>query len=175
MIVCPHCNHQNPDEAAHCEHCYAPLPSTTHCPNCNATVQSDASFCGQCGFNLQNTTGGHSHPSPLPPTIAAPAAAPPTRPLPDIDRTPIPPTVAAPGAIPDEFSEVKAPLSPTIATPVAPSTEMPPPDFNIPDLPPLILLFNLIPSLRRCLILWKQWKSMPLNPIFQMQTFPMRK
>jgi pSer/pThr/pTyr-binding forkhead associated (FHA) protein/ribosomal protein L40E len=136
MIVCPHCNHQNPEEAVHCEHCYAPLPSTTHCPNCNATVQSDASFCGQCGFNLQDATGGHSPQSPLPPTIAAPSAAPPTRPLPDIDRIPVPPTVAAPMSIPDEPSEVKAPLSPTIATPVAPSTEMPPPDFNIPDLPP---------------------------------------
>jgi ribosomal protein L40E len=53
MIVCPHCNHQNPDEAIQCEACYTPLPTTTSCPNCGAPVQTDATFCGQCGFNLQ--------------------------------------------------------------------------------------------------------------------------
>ncbi|NJK48319.1 FHA domain-containing protein [Candidatus Gracilibacteria bacterium] len=53
MIVCPHCNHQNPDEAIQCEACYTPLPTTTNCPNCGAPVQTDATFCGQCGFNLQ--------------------------------------------------------------------------------------------------------------------------
>ncbi len=52
MIVCPNCNHQNPDGANQCEACYTPLPATTNCPNCGATVQTDASFCGQCGFNL---------------------------------------------------------------------------------------------------------------------------
>ncbi|MBD2183300.1 FHA domain-containing protein [Planktothrix sp. FACHB-1355] len=55
MIVCPNCNHQNPDGAVQCEACYTPLPATTNCPNCGATVQTDASFCGQCGFNLQAT------------------------------------------------------------------------------------------------------------------------
>lgn len=53
MIVCPNCNHQNPDGAVQCEACYTPLPATAHCPNCGATVQTDASFCGQCGFNLK--------------------------------------------------------------------------------------------------------------------------
>ncbi|MBF2027179.1 MAG: FHA domain-containing protein [Oscillatoriales cyanobacterium C42_A2020_001] len=53
MIVCPNCNHQNPDGAVQCEACYTPLPATTSCPNCGATVQTDASFCGQCGFNLK--------------------------------------------------------------------------------------------------------------------------
>jgi pSer/pThr/pTyr-binding forkhead associated (FHA) protein/ribosomal protein L40E len=53
MIVCPNCNHQNPDGATQCEACYTPLPTTTTCPNCGATVQEDASFCGQCGFNLK--------------------------------------------------------------------------------------------------------------------------
>ncbi|HEY9296563.1 MAG TPA: FHA domain-containing protein [Phormidium sp.] len=54
MIVCPNCNHQNPDGAVQCEACYTPLPATTSCPNCGAPVQTDASFCGQCGFGLQN-------------------------------------------------------------------------------------------------------------------------
>ncbi|NES18874.1 MAG: FHA domain-containing protein [Symploca sp. SIO3E6] len=53
MIVCPNCNHQNPDGATQCEACYTPLPETTTCPNCGANVQADAAFCGQCGFNLK--------------------------------------------------------------------------------------------------------------------------
>lgn len=70
MIVCPNCNHQNPDGATQCEACYTPLPATTSCPNCGATVQADASFCGQCGFNLSVNTplvgGMTSPPPPLP-------------------------------------------------------------------------------------------------------------
>ena len=53
MIVCPNCNHQNPDGAVQCEACYTPLPAMTSCPNCGAVVQTDASFCGQCGFDLK--------------------------------------------------------------------------------------------------------------------------
>lgn len=53
MIVCPNCNHQNPESSMQCENCYTPLPQTTSCPNCGASVQIDATFCGQCGFNLQ--------------------------------------------------------------------------------------------------------------------------
>ncbi|MBH8556399.1 FHA domain-containing protein [Nostocaceae cyanobacterium CENA357] len=55
MIVCPNCNHPNPDGAVQCEACYTPLPTTSNCPNCGATVQADAAFCGQCGFNLHST------------------------------------------------------------------------------------------------------------------------
>lgn len=57
MIVCPNCNHQNPDAAMQCEACYTPLPTMMDCPNCGAAVQTDASFCGQCGFNLQAPSG----------------------------------------------------------------------------------------------------------------------
>jgi ribosomal protein L40E len=56
MIVCPNCNHQNPDGASQCEACYTPLPETTACPNCGASIQTDAAFCGQCGFRL-NVSG----------------------------------------------------------------------------------------------------------------------
>ncbi|HLO51718.1 MAG TPA: FHA domain-containing protein [Kamptonema sp.] len=52
-IVCPNCNHPNPEGANQCEACYTPLPATTSCPNCGAAVQVDATFCGQCGFNLR--------------------------------------------------------------------------------------------------------------------------
>ncbi|MFN6566556.1 FHA domain-containing protein [Dendronalium sp. ChiSLP03b] len=55
MIVCPNCNHPNPNGAVQCEACYTPLPATSNCPNCGATVQADAAFCGQCGFNLHST------------------------------------------------------------------------------------------------------------------------
>ena len=54
MIVCPNCNHSNPDGAQACEACYTPLPGTTSCPNCGASVQTDATFCGQCGSNLRS-------------------------------------------------------------------------------------------------------------------------
>lgn len=53
MIVCPNCNHNNPDGAQACEACLTPLPSMTNCPNCGATVQVDATFCGNCGHQLQ--------------------------------------------------------------------------------------------------------------------------
>lgn len=56
MIVCPNCNHQNPEGATQCEACYTPLPVTINCPNCGVTVQADAAFCGQCGYNLQPQT-----------------------------------------------------------------------------------------------------------------------
>ncbi|MBW4562187.1 MAG: FHA domain-containing protein [Mojavia pulchra JT2-VF2] len=55
MIVCPNCNHPNPDGAVQCEACYTPLPATNNCPNCGATVQADAAFCGQCGHNLRSS------------------------------------------------------------------------------------------------------------------------
>ncbi len=69
MIVCPNCNHPNPDGAVQCEACYSPLPATAKCPNCGATVQSDAAFCGQCGYNLR------LHAAAVTATIVAPMAA----------------------------------------------------------------------------------------------------
>lgn len=53
MIVCPNCNHSNPEGATQCEACYTPLPTMKPCPNCGSSVQTDATFCGQCGYNLQ--------------------------------------------------------------------------------------------------------------------------
>lgn len=75
MIVCPNCNHQNPDGAVQCEACYTPLPATTSCSNCGAAVQTDASFCGQCGFNLKvaapaGDASSVAMPPPPPPTIS---------------------------------------------------------------------------------------------------------
>lgn len=60
MIVCPNCNHLNPDGAIQCEACYTPLPAMATCPSCGANVQADASFCGQCGFDLRVATAQES-------------------------------------------------------------------------------------------------------------------
>ena len=64
MIVCPNCNHPNPDGAVQCEACYTPLPVLSTCPNCGTSVQTDASFCGQCGFNLQGAAPPAASASP---------------------------------------------------------------------------------------------------------------
>ncbi len=63
MIVCPNCEHANPEGALHCENCSTPLPSVINCPSCGASVQSDASFCGQCGFDLRSGTVAQAPPS----------------------------------------------------------------------------------------------------------------
>jgi ribosomal protein L40E len=82
MIVCPNCNHQNPDGATQCEACYTPLPVTTNCPNCGATVQADATFCGQCGFDLRggateekSTVSTEIDPAVMP-TVVSPVSVP---------------------------------------------------------------------------------------------------
>lgn len=107
MIVCPNCNHQNPDGATQCEACYTPLPATTTCPNCGATVQEDASFCGQCGSNLNLNSsatvgsGMTSAPNSLPdvPDLVPPdpliapepiMSSPPSNPEPDYTSSPSP-------------------------------------------------------------------------------------
>ena len=90
MIVCPNCEHTNPDEASQCEACYTPLPRMSSCPSCGATIQTDATFCGQCGYNLQPNSvpmvaaQPESEPEPVPPvptptvaSIAPPPVAPP--------------------------------------------------------------------------------------------------
>ncbi len=74
MIVCPNCNHPNPDGAVQCEACYTPLPAMAACPNCGAIVQSDASFCGQCGSNLR--ADGATSASVEPDNASLPSEAP---------------------------------------------------------------------------------------------------
>ncbi|MCC5610221.1 FHA domain-containing protein [Nostoc sp. CHAB 5834] len=69
MIVCPNCNHPNPDGAVQCEACYTPLPATTNCPSCGATVQADAAFCGQCGYNLHSAGVPHVHAATVATTV----------------------------------------------------------------------------------------------------------
>jgi ribosomal protein L40E len=76
MIVCPNCNHPNPDGAVQCEACYTPLPTTSNCPSCGATVQTDAAFCGQCGYNLHATAAVAPTVAPEIPLEVQPSATP---------------------------------------------------------------------------------------------------
>ena len=52
MLICPNCNHNNPEGATQCEACYTLLPQMIHCPHCDALIQTDATFCGSCGNSL---------------------------------------------------------------------------------------------------------------------------
>ncbi|MEA5583417.1 FHA domain-containing protein [Nodularia harveyana UHCC-0300] len=132
MIVCPNCNHPNPDGAVQCEACYTPLPTTSQCPNCSATVQTDAAFCGQCGYNL------HSNAAPAAATSGAPAA--PETPVevpnlvePDPLLELLEPNALGINPDPDTNQPAAAPLPPTVmSTPPAGASaplaaEIPPP------------------------------------------------
>ncbi|AKG20213.1 FHA domain-containing protein [Calothrix sp. 336/3] len=123
MIVCPNCNHPNPDGAVQCEACYTPLPATTICPNCGATVQADASFCGQCGYHLRahvaNVAATIAPDIPQETAVSLPPEIAPVQPIPvpaAAEPAPMPPTmVSTPGAV--EVS-TEASLPPIAAAPV---------------------------------------------------------
>lgn len=144
MIVCPNCNHQNPDGAIQCEDCLTPLPAMSTCPNCGASVQTDATFCGQCGFDLRANAAASGEESAsaapyIPPTVvsapplAATVAAPPL-PAPDPLVTPEP-LVASTGE-PSEVNQSASLPEPTSPPPVPASSE---PVAEEPESPPIPL------------------------------------
>jgi pSer/pThr/pTyr-binding forkhead associated (FHA) protein len=155
MIVCPNCNHQNPDGAIQCEACYTPLPATTNCPNCGTSVQTDASFCGQCGFNLAVSApaagGTTSAPSPLPdlPDLGTPDPEPNyTSPPISTPSSPLPATVVSQPFNSEEENESTSPpdpgtlppspppVAPVAASPQAASSSSPPsPAPQVPSNP----------------------------------------
>ena len=47
-LFCPHCKHDNPDEASHCISCGRELPLSI-CPKCDTTNPPQAKFCMGCG------------------------------------------------------------------------------------------------------------------------------
>lgn len=119
MIVCPNCNHQNPDGAVQCEACYTPLPATMQCPNCNTTVQADASFCGQCGFNLKTLTNQPT----IPMGKAAAAESKLEVPIGEVEIDPLialEPLVVAPAPMPLEATPAAAPEPEVMPLPVEP-------------------------------------------------------
>lgn len=138
MIVCPNCNHQNPDGASQCEACYTPLPITASCSNCGAAVQTDAAFCGQCGFNLRP---GSTVPeleltvpsaSSVGPTVVSP-------PMPDLAPT-APLMAMEPVVTPNNWSNTEPPMAmePVVTANNGPNLEKTPATIpTIPDTPPL--------------------------------------
>jgi FHA domain/Double zinc ribbon len=136
MIVCPNCNHPNPDGAVQCEACYTPLPATTNCPSCGTTVQADAAFCGQCGFNLR---------APATPSVAATIAPdiavevdPLVRPDPIPQAEPV--VVTAPGKPPEPVPATVVAAPPPAAVEPVPATVVaaPPPAAVEPPPPPVL-------------------------------------
>ncbi|MDY7020387.1 MAG: FHA domain-containing protein, partial [Cyanobacteriota bacterium] len=115
MIVCPNCNHQNPEGATQCEACYTPLPTTTNCPSCGATVQSDATFCGQCGYNLQ--------PTPVTPSVEEQEGA-----LPTVVSSPSSPVTSESLVTPEPISSSGI---------LSPNLEKSSPDTNPPEVQPV--------------------------------------
>ena len=138
MIVCPNCNHQNPDGASQCEACYTPLPVTASCSNCGAAVQTDAAFCGQCGFNLRP---GSTVPeleltvpsaSSVGPTVVSP-------PMPDLAQTE-PLMAMEPLVTPNNWSNTEPPMAmePVVTANNGPNLEKTPATIpTIRDPPPL--------------------------------------
>ncbi|NEQ95304.1 MAG: FHA domain-containing protein [Cyanothece sp. SIO2G6] len=120
MIVCPNCNHQNPDGAIQCEACYTPLPAMLECPACGASVQSDASFCGQCGANLATNPpqGGGSVSPPISVEGESGISASIAKPAPTLDL----PDVEIPDLVEPDALEVSEPL---VAIPDPPSPPSP--------------------------------------------------
>ena len=58
MLICPKCNHENPEEAKFCCICGAPIEkkSTPYCcPNCKKENPKNAVFCFACGTPLVAT------------------------------------------------------------------------------------------------------------------------
>lgn len=129
MIVCPNCNHPNPDGAVQCEACYTPLPTTTNCPSCGATVQADAAFCGQCGYNLH-----HNAAASVPPTVAAEIPLQVTEATPDPLLELLKPDPLGIGTTPE-------PTAPSLLPPTAiaaPEPEPPPTIAAVPEPEPII-------------------------------------
>jgi len=130
MIVCPNCNHQNPDGATQCEACYTPLPAMTSCPNCGATVQADAAFCGQCGFNLKAANAAPAAPSAIPDLLPPDPLVPP-------EPLPVPPVPATVVNLPPDPVVANIPPDPIpVAVPdPIPVVSIPPDPIPVPPLP----------------------------------------
>ncbi|MBP5972793.1 FHA domain-containing protein [Brasilonema sp. CT11] len=143
MIVCPNCNHPNPDGAVQCEACYTPLPATSNCPSCGANVQADAAFCGQCGYNLRAAI-----PTAASATVA-PEITPNVPPLVNPDPLVQPQPMSVNGA--DYTSPNSAPIPPTAVAFVDPSVETtqsspPPPTITTPPPAPAVSQPPSIPT-----------------------------
>ncbi|HYX14117.1 MAG TPA: FHA domain-containing protein [Nostoc sp.] len=138
MIVCPNCNHPNPDGAVQCEACYTPLPATTNCPSCGATVQADAAFCGQCGYNLHSAGVPHVHnPAVVTVTPDVPVEVPPLVPPDPLLELLQPDALGISGYTKSHPPESSLPATEVAAPPSAPS-EIPVAKSSPPEPAPTI-------------------------------------
>ncbi|MFN0072659.1 MAG: protein kinase domain-containing protein, partial [Chloroflexota bacterium] len=69
---CPACDRDNPEDAAFCRGCGAPVRTEIACPGCGQTNLLDSAFCTACGQRL----GGAPPPRPLPPLVPQAASSP---------------------------------------------------------------------------------------------------
>ncbi|WP_013320334.1 FHA domain-containing protein [Gloeothece verrucosa] len=126
MIVCPNCDHQNPDGAAQCEACYTPLPVMSFCPNCGAGVQANATFCGQCGYNLQ-PPGIPAEPS-TPEILSSPSTTKSAERIPHPSKSTSPPDTSSPAvtvqSLPPELLKPKPSSPPVIPSPKSDETAL---------------------------------------------------
>lgn len=142
-IVCPNCNHQNPEGANQCEACYTPLPATTICPDCGAVVQADATFCGQCGFNLRPETSTNEPEtvvvgaSAIPPTVVSPAVPSLVSPTPLRSSEPLVNTVVASPNLEKSSSNTPITMTPGLEVPVSQSETQVVPQTSPPTVVPV--------------------------------------
>ncbi|MGL5034409.1 MAG: FHA domain-containing protein [Microcystaceae cyanobacterium] len=119
MLVCPNCNHNNPDGATQCEACFTALPQLVPCPRCSAPVQTDSTFCGNCGNNI----------IPVSPSNAIAQAAEVAE-VKEQEKTSPPESSPSPissSPLPSAESSPSLPVSPS---PESPPSPVSPPDFS---------------------------------------------
>ncbi len=103
MLICPNCNHTNPEGATQCEACYTLLPQMIHCPHCDALIQTDATFCGSCGNSVTAQPAVISAESSVPREAESPHITPE---IPPIAEQPVPvKAIARPQTMPIPFNQ----------------------------------------------------------------------
>jgi class 3 adenylate cyclase/tetratricopeptide (TPR) repeat protein len=65
-VVCPACQRANPEDAAFCGGCGAPLRDATNCPACGRDNPPGQAFCNGCGQRLEPTPVGRTPPERSP-------------------------------------------------------------------------------------------------------------
>ena len=52
-MICPNCNHNNPEGSKYCEECGTKLPEPKKvCPSCGTVLSGSPKFCSECGYKL---------------------------------------------------------------------------------------------------------------------------
>jgi ribosomal protein L40E len=115
MIVCPRCQHHNPESASRCAACGGSLAQAVYraCPTCSALNPMRNAYCHRCFSLLDAGLQAELEQTPPPPRVAPRPSVTSARPTPPTTRPPASPPPRAP--------------EPRGAEPAAPELEMPPP------------------------------------------------